>query len=252
MTQVQVTRKELSNGLQTILVTLNGQEGMLTGDLANLLNVTGRNIRQLCADHNLNIGSVGSDVVIQLKKQNVIALNAARIKFLPRETVEALVKLVGTSEAWTIYGQLWSVVRSVYSGDLRKASLDVGLSEDDTLDNLEKALKLARQYKAERDAAMTLIKTQKAFAANHAAIHGLRSVDVLTKYPEGSTALIEETKPKIKNVEAFGPTGILTTGLKRHGLKAKVWTANKSGTKVALFNAEEVETFMSKYKGDAK
>jgi hypothetical protein len=248
MTQVQVTRKELSNGLQAILIN----DGMTISEIVRVLGIPRKTVEDHVKSNGFSAGRVSAEQLQLLKNQRVLPLKARKLSIIPRDAVESLVRFIATPETDAIYKQLWDVSRSVHTGDLRQASLDVGLSEDDTLDNLEKALKLARQYKAERDAAVTLIKTQKAFAANHAAIHGLRSVDVLTKYPEGSTALIEETKPKIKNVEAFGPTGILTTGLKRHGLKAKVWTANKSGTKVALFNAEEVETFMSKYKETGK
>ena len=49
--------------------------------------------------------------------------------FLPRETVEALVKIVDTPEAWAIYGQLWTEATKANELDLENKDLKVNASK---------------------------------------------------------------------------------------------------------------------------
>lgn len=128
--------------------------------------------------------------------------------------------------------------------------IDVGLQAAPV--TIDDWYRLAKQQEERANRAEAKIVDLHDHAADHAAEHGLRSVTILKQYPEQSNALINEAKPTIKNVTAYGPTGLLTVGLKRRGIKAKVLVENKSGTPVRLFNAKEIHEFMSNYKGDAK
>ncbi len=95
---------------------------------------------------------------------------------------------------------------------------------------------------------MTADKLQSAvdYAADHAEQHGLTSIAIIKKYPEKSAKLIEETKPKIKNLNKYGPSGILTVGLKNKGITSKVARVTPKGPAL-LFNTKEVEEFMGGY-----
>ena len=95
---------------------------------------------------------------------------------------------------------------------------------------------------------MTADKLQDAvdYAADHAAEHGLTSIAIIKKYPEQSKKLIEDTKPKIKNLTKYGPSGILTVGLKHNGITSKVARLTPKGP-AALFNTKEVDDFMKGY-----
>lgn len=252
MTQVQVTRKELSNGLQAILVTIDGVEGMTLPELAKLLGVGRNTLANHIARYSLASITPSDQTGKQLRMQGAISITGRAPNFLPQSTIEALVKLVGTPEAWEIYGQIWGVVKAVHSGDFIQAGLDVGLTEDDLLTNFEACLNLLKKTRAERDQARGELKKTKGFAVTNVITHGLKSSDVYNQYPAKSDMLIEETKPHVTDVDKFVPTGILTIGLKRNGLKTKVWTANKAGTPVKVFNADEVHAFMSTYKEEAK
>jgi hypothetical protein len=130
---IEIKHKELSNGLATILVTLNGQEGMLLPELARVLGVSTKNLHRINRQHGFEIVTPGYHVLSTLKKEKVISLNAARVNFLPRETVEALVKIVNTPEAWTIYRELWEVAEAVHKGQLITAMQKVGVTHEDML-----------------------------------------------------------------------------------------------------------------------
>jgi Rha family phage regulatory protein len=95
---------------------------------------------------------------------------------------------------------------------------------------------------------MTADKLQEAldFAADHAEEHGLTSIAIIKKYPEQSKKLIEETKPKIRNITKYGPSGILTVGLRHNGIVSKVARITPKGPAV-LFNPKEVDDFMKGY-----
>jgi Rha family phage regulatory protein len=96
---------------------------------------------------------------------------------------------------------------------------------------------------------MTADKLQSAvdYAADHAEQHGITSIAIIKKYPEQSSKLIEDTKPKVKNLTKYGPSGILTVGLKLNGITSKVARVTPKGPAL-LFNTKEVEQFMEQYK----
>jgi Rha family phage regulatory protein len=95
---------------------------------------------------------------------------------------------------------------------------------------------------------MTAVKLQDAvdYAADHAEEHGLTSIAIIKKYPEQSKKLIEETKPKIRNLIKYGPSGVLTVGLRHNGITSKIAKLTPKGP-AALFNTKEVDDFMKGY-----
>jgi hypothetical protein len=94
------------------MLTIGDQEGMLLPELARVLGVAQQTLRSHCERHSLNINAVSVDARRQLKKEGIIHLNSARVNFLPRETIQELVRLVGTPEAKAVYNQLWDSRRS--------------------------------------------------------------------------------------------------------------------------------------------
>lgn len=146
---VFVEKKSLSSGLQTILVSINGEQGMTLPELAKVLGVERNTLQTHIKQGGLVSVGINDQNAQSLRKAGVIALKGRAPNFLPQATVEALVKLVGTPEAWAIYNQLWSVAKAVQSGNLVQAQRDVGVSLDDAIGHLEFAL---TALKAERAA----------------------------------------------------------------------------------------------------
>lgn len=148
MNAVKIERKELSNGLAAILVTIGEQQGMLLPELAKVLGVTQSTLKDHCTRHRLLIASPDVDQISDMQQQGVISLKTRRVNFLPRETVEALVKLVNTPEAWTIYGQLWEVARGNALSPLEmvrdfafmRALIDAAEREKERADKAEEVL----------------------------------------------------------------------------------------------------------------
>jgi hypothetical protein len=162
---IKIERKQLSNGLQAVLVTMGEQEGMLLPELAKVLNVSASALHHSIKVHNLNIVSPTHDVRKTLKQEGVVALNAARVNFLPQSTVEALVKIVNTPEAWAVYGQLWQTARAVHSGDIQAAQNLVGVVDPlIAIAHLETALTGWKAALAERDQerSLRLVETKRA------------------------------------------------------------------------------------------
>lgn len=157
MENVKVEKKVLKSGLETVLVSLNGQEGMMLPELAKVLGIGRDTLSYHCRRNNLSMTSVARQTQQHFRKIGIIPMEGRSPSFLPRETVEALVKLVGTPEAWSIYNDLWQVVKNVQSGNLIEAQQKVGLSDDEVLESLEKALLLAKNYKKQKEEAETKV-----------------------------------------------------------------------------------------------
>lgn len=127
MRSVLVRDQRLSSGLTAILVTLDGQEGMTLPELAKVLAVEAVTLRGLVRNHNLSFVHITSESQKELRKQGVIPITGRSPNFLPRETVEALVKLVNTPQAWAVYNELWVVAKAVHTGDIAQAQKSVGI-----------------------------------------------------------------------------------------------------------------------------
>ena len=86
------------------------------------------------------------------------------------------------------------------------------------------------------------------YAADHALEHGLPSAKILKLYPAQSVILINEAKPKVKDLTKYGLPGLLTIGLKDRGITTKISVTTKFGKPAKLFNAKEIHEFMAELK----
>lgn len=107
MSAVNVKRKDLENGQRAIILQINGQDGVLLPELTKVLGVTSSTIYQLIKKYNLSFVSITKETKVTLRKEKVIPITGRLPHFLPKETVEILVKLINTPEAWAINRQLW-------------------------------------------------------------------------------------------------------------------------------------------------
>jgi hypothetical protein len=183
MNQVQVTRKELSNGLQAILVTVNGQEGMLLPHLAKVLGVTQSTLKDHCTRHRLLIARPDADQILDMQKLNVINLKTRRVNLLPRETVRALIKLVGTPETWAIFEQMWEVVNNVYNGNVVQAMTDTGVVPKDAREYLRMALAELDKAVEENDRLKGTITNIDKAPLEYAVPKALRAKDIIIEFP---------------------------------------------------------------------
>jgi hypothetical protein len=252
MTQVQVTRKELSNGLTAVLIATGSFEGMTLSEVVRVFGIPRRTVELHIKTNGFGTWQLPAEFRKELVADNIVGIRGPLPGLVTKEAIESIVRFISTPETDAIYKQLWDVATAVRTGDFIQAGLDVGLTEDDLLTNFEACLNLLKKTRAERDQARGELKKTKGYAVTNVVAHGLKSSDVYSQYPTKSDMLIEETKPYVTDVDKFVPTGILTIGLKRNGLKTKVWTANKAGTPVKVFNADEVHAFMSTYKEETK
>lgn len=146
---VSVEKKSLSNGLSTILVNINGEQGMVLPELAKVLGVKAVTLRGLVINHKLSFVGLMNETAQSLRKLGVISMQGRAPNFLPKATIRELVRLVGTPEAKAVYNQLWDVAEAVQAGNLIQAQRDVDVSLDDAIGHLEFAL---TALKAERAA----------------------------------------------------------------------------------------------------
>ena len=103
---VQVNGRELL----VQLLRMGEHEGLLTTQIASALGVTTQNIYHIIRRESLDSVTMSHTVLASLQDHRIInqrigIYNAPN--FLPRPTIEALVKIVNTPEAWALYEQLW-------------------------------------------------------------------------------------------------------------------------------------------------
>ena len=110
MSAIQISTTELKQAGESIVVTilrLGDEDCMTVADTAELLNVTTGGLRGMIRDHSLIVCNTHDVQLAELKQRGVIPLNSARANLLPKGTIQALVKIVNTPEAWAAYNQLW-------------------------------------------------------------------------------------------------------------------------------------------------
>ena len=157
--------------------------------------------------------------------------------------MRALIKLVGTPQATAIYNELWEVAEAVQSGNLIAAQELVGLSEEDSLDHLEKALALARKFKAERDEAKTSLKSTQGNIVSMLKLYGYISRDIIAECPK----ILDDARDWIATLDkpgrlpTFPPAGQVTCYLQELGVTGrKVQQLGNDGW-VTYFDKESVE-----------
>jgi hypothetical protein len=62
-------------------------------------------------NHGLNSVNATDEHLKSMKDLGVVPLRTPTVNLLPRETIEALVKVINTEEAWAAYRQLWKIAR---------------------------------------------------------------------------------------------------------------------------------------------
>lgn len=109
---VAIVRKQLDNGLETILLAVNNEQGMLVPELARILGVGQANLQHIAKRNTLTFVTLSHKTQKELRENNVIAITGRAPNFATKDTIRSLVRLVGTTEAETIYNQLWDEAES--------------------------------------------------------------------------------------------------------------------------------------------
>lgn len=186
---VQVTRKILSNGLSTVLLTIYGEEGMVIPEVEKTLGIPKQTILDHVKSNGFELVRVSGEIRKSLVAEKVINIGAGRPpRFISRKAIESLVRFISTAKTDAIYSQLWDVAKAVQSGDLAKAQATVGLSDDEALNHLEQALTLARKFKVERD--------QEIIRADNAEASALTSAKMVAT----ATQALEDLKADVVDI----------------------------------------------------
>jgi hypothetical protein len=92
-------------------LSMGTDEMFLQKDAAVLLGVSAANIKQIVARNELLCVTMSYEQKEYLTKTNVISKKDHQSKLLPRDTMDALVKIVNTTEAWVIWAQIMNAAR---------------------------------------------------------------------------------------------------------------------------------------------
>lgn len=93
-------------------LSMGTEELFLQKDAAVLLGVSVANVSQIATRNKLLILTMSEEQKEYLTKTNVIGKKDQRSKLVPRDTMDALVKIVNTTEAWAIWAQILNAVRN--------------------------------------------------------------------------------------------------------------------------------------------
>lgn len=129
------------------LLFVDGQEGMLSTHLAELLNIANSTMREHIQRYAISAQALPAHSMRSLKDMDVIPIHARTAVFLPRDSVRALVKIINTDEAWLIYRQLWDDAE-----ELNRIKPEY-LSQKEQLIEMQRDLSI---LKSERDDAVSL------------------------------------------------------------------------------------------------
>ena len=112
--KVAVQKISFDNGktMTARWLSMGTDDMFLQKDAAILLNVTVSTISECIKAHNLDSFGMAEDVRAYLVKTNVIDKRDGQSKLLPRDTMDALVKIVNTTEAWAIWAQILNATRN--------------------------------------------------------------------------------------------------------------------------------------------
>jgi hypothetical protein len=150
---IQVSRKVLSTGLSTVLVSINGTEGMTLPEVVRVFGIPEQTISSHMKTSGLGFSRISGKTTAELRNHGVIPLTGRPPRIVPKAAIESLVRFISTPETDTINSELWTTAEAVHKGDINAARAIVGVTEDDVLNHLETALQLARKFKTERDTA---------------------------------------------------------------------------------------------------
>ena len=91
---------------------MDGGEYFLQTDAAVLLGLTATGLRSILDDNNLSSVRMADETIEFLRTRSVIAKTGRPPQLLPRDTMDALVKIVNTTEAWAIWAQILNATRN--------------------------------------------------------------------------------------------------------------------------------------------
>lgn len=114
-TQIKLKTKQVDNSGQILTVrwlAMETADFFTTGDAAKLLGITDGGLRKIISQNELLIECPTRDQKQFLTERSVIKIKDNRTKLVPRETMDALVKIVNTPQAWIIWGQLLDAIRN--------------------------------------------------------------------------------------------------------------------------------------------
>jgi excisionase family DNA binding protein len=127
-TAIKINEKTINvAGRDTLvkLIVMGEEEGLTTKQAADLLGVTVNGIQKAIADHNLSFTTVSGTPLLLLKRQGVVGRAAPKVKFMNRETIRQLVKILNTPEAQAVYDQLWELADTVYEAHVNNTTVDL-------------------------------------------------------------------------------------------------------------------------------
>ncbi|WP_141732393.1 hypothetical protein [Oligoflexus tunisiensis] len=134
-------RKILVNGETRLarIIWLGEEEGLITTQIAELLNVAESTVRSHIKKHAVCARTLSAHIKHSLKDSNVIPIKSHGGLFVSREGIEVLVKVIDTDEAWEVYRQLWNDAREL--AVLKPKYIELQAKHEITIAELSLALK---------------------------------------------------------------------------------------------------------------
>lgn len=109
---IQVTEKsiKLLDGSEVVaqILRMNDNENMTVSAVAEMLGVTPQAIRMEVMRASLVVTKCNDQILDSLKQLGVLAFKTTVANLLPKATIQALVKIINTPQAWAAYRQLWT------------------------------------------------------------------------------------------------------------------------------------------------
>ena len=86
---VAIVKKQLDNGLETLLLAVDKEEGMLLTELAKVLGVGPTNLHNLAKRNGLSFLTLSNETQKELRKSNVISITGRAPNFVPKDTIRS-------------------------------------------------------------------------------------------------------------------------------------------------------------------
>ncbi|WP_141735919.1 hypothetical protein [Oligoflexus tunisiensis] len=104
-------------------------EGLTVGQVADMVNISERNVWKHIYRHAITTAPLGQHSLRGLKDAGVVLIHAKRAAFVPKSSVQQLLKLINTPESWAIYYQLWNNSARLTELELQLANAEVSRDE---------------------------------------------------------------------------------------------------------------------------
>ena len=217
---VQVTRKELSNGLTAILIN----DGMTVAEITRVLGIPKDTILKHMKMAGIELVEIFPLSASKLRKDGVIPITGRTPRIVPRIAIESLVRFIATPETDAIYKQLWDIADAVKAGDYITAGKIVNTNAKDMLE-YSKAMTAALEEQMARaeNAEAMLTHTQATViqmsdnATSTAKLYSIPALKVPKLYPTLALAAwpwFEDKYGTHTKLKHFGPAARITMYLK--------------------------------------